>query len=463
MNRTLPWLLGGAFAFALSLNAQTNPDGSADTGDAHDGQKLVSSEPPAQVAKRLQWWSEARFGMFIHWGLYAQDGCFYKGQDGKTEHMMRHLQIPLKDYAKIADDFNPVKFSADEWVGIAKNAGMKYMIITSKHHDGFAMFNSPSSDYNIVKRTPWKRDPVKELAEACRKQGLKFGAYYSLGRDWEDPDVPTRDGYRSNTWDFPDESKKDFSKYFERKVKPQVRELLTQYGPIAVLWFDTPERISKKQSEELIALIHQLQPDCIINARVGNRLGDYAVSEQKIPESGDVKPWETCMTLNGHWGYKKDDEKWKPTETLVRNLVDIASKGGNFLLNVGPTGEGLIPGPSVQHLREVGEWMRVNGEAIYGTTAGPFAKLDWGRCTKKVNGKETTLYLHVFDWPKDGKLFVPGLRGQIESVSLLATGKRLSTAVSENGLVITVPETAPNKISATIAVKVSGPVILGAK
>src|SRR6185295_11318830 len=252
------------------------------------------------------------------------DGCYWKGQDGKTEHMMRHLQIPLAEYAKIAEEFNPTNFSADEWVSIAKNAGMKYMIITSKHHDGFAMFDSPSHDFNIVRRTPWKRDPVKELAEACRKQGLKFGVYYSLGRDWEDPDVPTSvkpDGNRrSNTWDFPDEDKKDFSKYFERKVKPQVRELLTQYGPIAVMWFDTPEKISKKQSEELFALIRKLQPDCIVNARVGNRLGDYAVQEQKIPETGDVQPWETCMTLNGHWGYKKDDSNWKPTQQLVTNL-----------------------------------------------------------------------------------------------------------------------------------------------
>src|ERR1043165_2377194 len=199
-------LVLASLAFSLHALAQTNPDGTVDTGDSHDGQKLVSNESAAAVAKRLQWWSDARFGMFIHWGLYAQDGCFWKGQDGKTEHMMRHLQIPLAEYAKIANDFNPTNFSADEWVTTAKNAGMKYMIITSKHHDGFAMFNSPSSDYNIVKRTPWKRDPVKDLADACRKQGLKFGVYYSLGRDWEDPDVPTRDGYRSNTWDYPDRS-----------------------------------------------------------------------------------------------------------------------------------------------------------------------------------------------------------------------------------------------------------------
>jgi alpha-L-fucosidase len=255
--------------------------------------------------EKLAWWTDARFGMFIHWGLYAEDGCFWKGQDGKSEHMMRHLQIPIAEYEKLATDFNPVKFNADDWVRIAKAAGMKYMIITAKHHDGFATYDSKADSYNIVARTPFKRDPVKELAEACRRAGLRFGVYYSLGRDWHDPDVPTRDGYRSNTWDFPDESRKVLSRYFERKVKPQVRELLTQYGPIAVMWFDTPERISKAESEELVGMIRQLQPQCIVNARVGNPLGDYAVQEQKIPESGDPKPWETCMTLNGHWGYHK--------------------------------------------------------------------------------------------------------------------------------------------------------------
>ncbi len=412
----------------------------------------------AATEQKLQWWREARFGMFIHWGLYAQDGCFWKGQDGKSEHMMRHLQIPIAEYEKLADDFNPVKFKAAEWVRVAKTAGMKYLIITSKHHDGFAMFNSKSDTYNIVARTPFKRDPIRELADACRSQGLRFGVYYSLGRDWHDPDVPTRDGYRSNTWDFPDEEKKDFSRYFERKVKPQVRELLTQYGPIAVLWFDTPEKISRAQSQELLQLVQQLQPDCIVNARVGNRLGDYAVQEQKIPANGDPKPWETCMTLNGHWGYHKMDQNWKSTETLVRHLVEVTSKGGNFLLNVGPTGEGLIPAPSVGRLGEVGEWMKVNGAAIYGTTASPFkAPLPWGYCTKRVGADGTTLYLHVFDWPKDGKLLVPGLRSKIKTAALLANGNQVNVTATEAGVTLALPATAADKCSSTIELRITGP------
>ena len=387
----------------------------------------LAAAPDAGAQQRLAWWSEARFGMFIHWGLYSQDGCFYKGTNGGSEHMMQRLKIPLADYARIADDFNPVGFNADEWVRIAKDAGMKYMVLTSKHHDGFAMYASETNDYNIVERTPWHRDPVQELAAACRKAGLKFGVYYSLGRDWADPDVPTRDGYRSNTWDYPDESKKVFARYFERKVKPQITELLTHYGPIAVLWFDTPEEISAAESHELVALIHRLQPDCIVNSRVGHGLGDYGVSEQKIPGGADAKPWETCMTLNGHWGYFKGDEKWKPAPTVIHNLVDIISKGGNYLLNVGPTGKGVIPAGAVADLSAVGAWMQVNGEAIYGTKAGPLKTVpSWGRVTQKGDN----IYLHVFEWPKDGKLVVPeiGTTQAMLSAHLLAdkSGARLN-------------------------------------
>jgi alpha-L-fucosidase len=201
-------------------------------------------------------------------------------------------------------------------------------------------------------------------------------------------------------------------------------------------------------------LIRQLQPECIVNQRVGNGQGDYAVAEQKIPEGGDPKPWETCMTLNRHWGYFKTDEDWKSAETLVRNLIDIASKGGNFLLNVGPTGEGLIPAPSVERLKEIGRWLAINGEAIYGTTAGPFQKLPWGRCTKKLTADGATLYLHVFDWPKDGKLLVPGLKNAVESAWLMADGGKLDAASSAEGALITVPAAAPDKISSTVVLKV---------
>lgn len=423
---------------------------------------LASAPTPSSSAspQRMQWWTEARFGMFIHWGLYAQDGCFWQGQDGKSEHMMRNLKIPIVEYEKITKEFNPTNFDAREWVRIAKAAGMKYLVITAKHHDGFAMFNSPSDTYNIVARTPFKRDPVEELAAECRTEGIRFGVYYSLGRDWHDPDVPTRNAYRSNTWDFPDENKKDFSRYFERKVKPQVRELLTQYGPIDILWFDTPEKISKTQSTELIALIHQLQPRCIINARVGNHLGDYAVQEQKIPDIPEAKPWETCMTLNDHWGYHKLDENWKTPETLVRRLVEVASKGGNFLLNVGPTGQGVFPQPAVEQLRKVGQWMKLNGAAIYGTTGSPFrSPLPWGFCTEKSSLAGTLLYLHVFNPPKDGKLLLP-IKNTTFHAFLLASGRDVEGTSTAMGLQLRAPALNPKEISTTLVVQVEGPLLL---
>jgi len=452
-------LITAGLPLFATVSSQAAPAAPVDTGDAHAADSLVKLDSPDAIAKRLGWWSEARFGMFIHWGLYSQDGCFYKGTNGGSEHMMLRLKIPLADYAKIADDFDPTNFNADEWVGIAKAAGMKYIVITSKHHDGFAMYDSKSSDYNIVARTPWKRDPVHELADACRRQGLKFCVYYSLGRDWADPDVPTRDGYRSNTWDWPDESKKDFSKYFERKVKPQIRELLTQYGPIGILWFDTPEKISPAESKELVQLIYSLQPDCIVNQRVGNRLGDYRVAEQSIPAGGFPDPWETCMTLNKHWGYFKGDEAWKPPVTVIHNLVDIASKGGNYLLNVGPTGQGVIPQGAVADLTAVGAWMKVNSEAIYGTTSSPFGALfPWGRCTAKIGANGTTLYLHVFDWPADGKLVIPNPRGKIETAYLLvdpSTKLDFTDAGPDAKVTISLPADAPDKISSTVVVKLS--------
>lgn len=434
-----------------SLTAQVHADGTIDTGDAYADSTLVDYESPEVIAKRLAWWQDARFGMFIHWGLYAQDGCHWNGQYGRSEHMMLRLQIPIVEYEKIADEFNPVEFNADEWVKIAKEAGMKYMVITAKHHDGFAMFNSPVNSFNIVEHTPWKRDPIKELAEACEKQGLKFGVYYSLGRDWHDPNCNSKGGNRSNTWDYPDEEGKVLEKYIEGKVKPQLTELLTQYNP-AIIWFDTPELVTKEQSLEILKLIHDINPDCIVNQRIGNRLGDYAVREQKIPEGGEPKPWESCITMNHTWGYNKLDKEYKNVETLIYSLVDIASKGGNFLLNVGPTGEGLIPELSVSRLKQVGDWLNVNGEAIYGTSACPFGTFDWGRCTKKEEKGHKVLYFTLFDWPKDGVLTIDH-ELDIEKLLMLANPDYKVTFKKEgSNTVVYLPDVAQDPVATVLKV-----------
>ena len=317
------------------------------------------------------WFADGKFGLFLHWGLYSQTAGDWNGHPTKGgEHFMLYERIPVKTYAKIADQFNPTGFDADHWAQMAHDAGMKYLVITAKHHDGFAMYNSVVSDYNIVKRSPWAKDPMKELAVACKKYGLKLCFYYSLGRDWENPDVPTNwpvKAGRSNTWDYPDEDAKDLNKYVENKVKPQLRELLTQYGPIGIIWFDTPELITQKQSQEIKDLIHSIQPGCIINSRIGNGLGDYAVVEQSLVSTAR-KNWEACITMSENWGYNRHDTKWKSPELLVRNLIEVVSKGGNLLLNVGPKGDGTWPVESQENLHAIGSWMKANGEAIYGTT-----------------------------------------------------------------------------------------------
>lgn len=318
---------------------------------------LLSGQAIGQPAS---WFTDDKFGLFLHWGLYSQTAGDWDGHPTKGgEHFMLYERIPVKTYAKIADQFNPTGFNADHWVKMAHDAGMKYIVITAKHHDGFSMYNSAVSDYNIVKRTPWAKDPMLALAAACKKYGLKLCFYYSLGRDWENPDVPTNwptKAGRSNTWDYPDEDAKDLNKYVENKVKPQLRELLTQYGPIGIIWFDTPEMITKKQSQEIRDLIHSIQPECIINSRIGNGLGDYAVVEQSLVSIAR-KDWEACITMSENWGYNRHDQNWKSPELLVRNLIEVVSKG-----------DGTWPVESEEHLRAIGIWMKTNGEALYGTT-----------------------------------------------------------------------------------------------
>lgn len=413
-------------------------------------------ETPAQRNARMRWWREARFGMFIHWGVYSVPAGTYKGKriPGIGEWIMNRAKIPVAEYRKFARQFNPVKYDPDAWVRLAQEAGMKYMVITSKHHDGFALFDSKASDWNVVKATPYGKDLLKPLAEACHRRGMRLGFYYSQAQDWNNPGGAAAGGH----WDPAQDG--DMDAYIRKVAVPQVREILSNYGRISVLWWDTPVGMTPQRAAKFLPLL-KLQPGIITNNRLGGGCrGDFSTPEQHIPATGlPGRDWETCMTMNGTWGYKSYDNNWKSTETLIHNLVDIVSKGGNYLLNVGPTSQGLIPAASVKRLKEIGRWMRVNGEAIYATTASPFKRLPWGRCTKKRLAGTTILYLHVFEWPADGKLRVPRLRNSVASAYLLADPRRraLSTASGDEGVVVTVPTKAPDPYSSTVVLRVEGP------
>ncbi len=369
------------------------------------------NEKASEVPHRLQWWDEARFGMFIHWGVYAVPAGEYKGkldEFNQGEWIMNHSKIPVAEYKKYATQFNPVQYDPEAWVRLAKDAGMKYIVITSKHHDGFALFDSKVTDWDVVDATPYGKDLLAPLVAACRREGIKIGFYYSQSQDWCHPGGAAADWVHSPTlkwtgsWDKAQLG--DYDKYLDEIAVPQVKEILSKYGNLDILWWDTPMFMTPERATKFQTILADY-PKLITNNRLGGGAhGDTETPEQHVPATGyPGRRFEVCMTMNETWGYRSDDHNWKSTEELIHNLSDIASKGGNFLLNVGPTAEGLIPQPSIERLQQMGEWMKVNAEAIYGTKASPFHYLPWGRTTLK----DQKLYLHVVSWPENGVLGLP--------------------------------------------------------
>lgn len=409
-----------------------------------------AGETPAQRDARMRWWREAKFGLFIHWGVYSVLEGKYGDRDDYGEWIMYSNKIPMSEYKKLPAKFNPVKFDAKAWVKMAKDAGQKYIIITSKHHDGFAMYRSKASDYNIVEATPFGRDPIAELAAECAKEGIKLGFYYSQAQDWGHRGGAA-DPIEGGRWDPGQEG--SFDDYLDRIAVPQVGELLSSFGqPPAVIWFDTPIDMTPERGAKFYPLLGKY-PDLIVNNRLYRGFpGDFSTPENFIPVTGYPGDWESCMTMNKHWGYNAADQDWKSSTELIRKLVDTVAKGGNLLLNVGPAPQGEIPQASVDRLREMGRWLRTNGESVYGTRAGPFTFLTWGTATRKDN----RLYLQVFEWPKDGKLRVP-LKNAAKSAHLLTEpGTELKVTREPGRLVVDVPATAPDPASSVVVLELDG-------
>jgi alpha-L-fucosidase len=448
---------------------------------AHPVRSIQDTETPAQNSERMRWYREARFGMFIHWGLYAipagrWDGKMIPG----SEWIMNAATIPVAEYKALASKFNPTRFSAAQIVGLAKSAGMNYIVITSKHHDGFVMFNSKTDPFNIVQATPFKRDPLKELAAECRKQGIKLGFYYSQVQDWTAPGGATfpphgagilkSDQHKPPTYHWDPAQNGSFAEYLHRKAIPQIREMLTNYGESpAILWFGTPNKdMTPELAGEIVTILNE-HPKLIWSNRLGGGYsGDMETPEQNIPAQGyPGRDWELCMSMNDAWGYKLGDTNFKSTETLLRNLIDIASKGGNYLLNIGPMATGEVPIPEVERLQEMGNWLAVNGESIYatqstlfGAEAGAFSPTEkdeggnprfvpsWKWRSTTASGK---IYIHLFEWP-DSAFHLDRLSRNVTGAYLLADNARTPLKVTKRGIGLDVelPKQAPDPIASVL-------------
>lgn len=435
-------------------------------------------------------YNDLKFGMFIHWGAYSNPAGIWKGEKipGLGEWIMYHAQIPREEYKVLCQSFNPVNFNARKWVKLAKDAGMKYIVAMAKHHDGFCLYDSRVSDYDIIDQTSFKRDAIEEIYKACQKYNIRMGLYYSHSIDWMDGgdvglaqqleiDPNHSDTYGANLWD---PSPVSYTEYIETKAKPQVTEIMTKFPDLVEIWYDFPRFMNPDQSFDFYQHAYHLQPNCLVNSRVGNDLGDYLVAgDNQIPTSVDPKyrTWETPGTLNNTWGYKSYDNDWKSISEVLYWIVEIASKGGNYLLNIGPKGDGTVPAESISLLHAVGDWMKVNGEAIYGThkwttqregSTEMNVKSTTQRAKEGFNlrftsedfwftMKENNIYAISIVTPEKQTIRVKSLleiQDKIERINLLGSSKDLDWAVEDDALEIILPVRKLQRLNNGFVVKV---------
>lgn len=423
--------------------------------------------------QRIQWWRDAKFGMFIHWGVYSLPAGEWKGKkvSGYAEHLMRKEKISKKEYLEVAHQFNPVLFDADKWILDAKKAGMNYFIITAKHHDGFAMYDSKVSDFNIMAQTPFKRDPMAELAAAAKKYGMKFGFYYSHAFDWEHPDAPGNDWeYKNpggdlglyggvNWYVVHPELLPKAVKYVDEKAIPQIKELLSKYHP-DILWFDTPQKLPLSENIRILKAIRETDPNVVVNGRLvrsaSANFGDYKNTADRPAEFYPVEgDWEAIPTTNESYGYSKYDSSHKTSGFFIQLLAKAASRNGNLLLNIGPKGDGTFDAKDSQILSGIEKWVAKNAESIYQTHKTSLPLQNWGVTTQSGN----KCYLHVFDWPKDGKLYVGGLKSKIDKTYLLTDVKKntlITQAIGDGDFYINVPKKAPDTVNTVIVLALNG-------
>jgi alpha-L-fucosidase len=468
-----------ALGILITGCGSTGETGTAENNYWMEGKPLP--EPLSQDWERmhaskqdvLEKFNDDKLGMFIHWGLYSLTSGEWKGQrvPGLGEWIMYHAMIPRDEYAALAGQFNPTEFDAAEWVSLAKNAGMKYIVITSKHHDGFALFPSQHSSFNIAEMTPSQLLPLDLLYEECQRQGIGLGLYYSHVIDWYDGwpgEGGSPDGKKTNpmnTWDPPEVTR---TGYFEDKSYPQVEELLERYPKLYSIWFDywyKEKYINPAESYRFYKAIYDVQPECLVNSRVGHGLGDYITAgDNMILESGQTKHWETPGTLNNTWGYSKFDDDWKSEKELIFWIVNIVSRGGNYLLNIGPKPDGSIPAGTTAGFVAIGRWMDINREAVYGSEAwevvheGPAELSIEGTTDRAEKGfsdefasedfwftaKDGAVYAFALEWPDDRKALIKSVTaqrvGEIETVSLLGHGELQGWNVGDTGLSVSLPD-----------------------